>query len=148
MVNSNAYKRSPASQGSFTPFNELKGTENTLLSFFPFISAVRQGSGQMMPYLAQLLLLEQLRAGPGHPTTHRFSYAWITQTAIQVSNDPTQPLHPSFQLWASGRRLMFPMSRKNGYQKQFVPPLYVNSVDSRAVVLSSLILFHGGQALA
>ena len=49
-----------------------------------------------------------------------YSHA-ITQTATRIFNDPTHPLHPSFQLLPSGRRLSVPMARKNGNTKSFLP---------------------------
>ena len=45
----------------------------------------------------------------------------ITKKAIQIYNDSTHPLRPSFELLPSGRRLKVPLAKKKGYKTSFVP---------------------------
>ena len=45
----------------------------------------------------------------------------ITKKAIQIYNDSTHPLRPSFELLPSGRRLRTKLAKKKGYKTSFVP---------------------------
>ena len=44
-----------------------------------------------------------------------------TKKAVQIYSYPTHPLHPSFQMLPSGRRLTTLLSTKVEYGKSFVP---------------------------
>lgn len=44
-----------------------------------------------------------------------------TRIAIHIYNDPTHPLHSSFQLLPSDCRVKVPLARKNLYKNSFIP---------------------------
>ena len=45
----------------------------------------------------------------------------VIRKATLITEDPSHPLHHSFQLLPSGRRYKVPLARKNVYKKSFIP---------------------------
>ena len=45
----------------------------------------------------------------------------VLRKANTITQDPTHPLHQSFDLLPSGRRYRVPLARKNTYKKSFIP---------------------------
>lgn len=71
--------------------------------------------------LAQIVNQASKITGHKQPQLQDLFTRSSTSIAIHIYNDPTHPLHSSFQLLPSGRRLKVPLARKNLYKNSFIP---------------------------
>jgi hypothetical protein len=54
----------------------------------------------------------------------------VKRKAHLITQDPTHPLHKSFQLLPSGRRYRAPLSKKNIHKNSFIP-IAINSLNKQ-----------------
>lgn len=73
---------------------------------------------------------KRLGLATGHSCKDNLQICSGNKRTVQVYNDPTHPLQSLFKLLPFGRRLMFTLTKKNGYKRHLFPPLWPSLIRS------------------